>query len=274
MRAASLLLLVVPWASSLAAEAKPQPPFLGEVTGQRVYIRAGDGINYTVLTVANRGDKVKVLGQRFEWYKVAVPSNCTVWVHKSLLETAADGKEATVTRERVNIRARPTLRSDVMGQLPRGAKLKVVDRDAEWVGVAPPPQAAAWVHSRFVRKAPEQAKPPGTAPKPPKGLSTTAAVGLLAGAAKEYKAELAKEAAKRDFSGVLAIYQKVATDCGDAALAQRAERARQRLLRIRDLHEALRAAREPLDRFEEKYKRLEKEYLRRAEEAQEPEEKR
>jgi len=267
MRGATLLAVVFPLTVSLAGEAKPKPPFVGEVTGDRVYVRAGDGINYTVLTVANRGDKVKVLGQRFEWYKITVPQNCTVWVHKSLLETSPDGKEATVTRDRVNIRARPSLRSDVMGQLPRGAGLKVVDRDGEWVGVAPPPQAAAWVHAKFVKKAPEQAttaKPPA---EKPKGLSSEQAQALLEAAEKAYKAELAKEPDKRDFSGVLATYQKVATECGDAAVARRAERARQRLLKIRDLHEALRAARQPLKEFERKYKKLEEEYLRRAREA-------
>ena len=267
MRAASILVVVLAWAPSLAGEAKPKPPFEGEITGDRVYIRAGDGINYTVLTVANRGQRVKVLGQRFEWYKIAVPPNCTVWVHKSLLETSPDGKEATVVRDRVNIRARPSLRSDVMGQLPRGAKLKVVDRDGEWVGVAPPPQAAAWVHCNYVRKATEP--PPAEAqPKPPKGLSSEQAIALLQAAAKKYEAELAKPPDKRDFSEVLAAYQKVATDCNDEALARRAERARQRLLKIRDLHEALRAARQPLEEFDQKYKKLEQEYLRRARQAQ------
>jgi len=268
MRARWVLAGLLVWAGVgmgvWAGEAGPAPPFEGEVTGDRVYVRAGDGINYTVLGVASRGDRLSVTGRRFSWLSVPVPAHCTVWVHKDLLSLAAGGKEATVAKDRVNVRARPSLKTDVVGQLPAGTRVKVVDGDGEWVGIAPPPQARAWVHSRFVRKAGPARPRTEVAARPKTGMDSAAGVVLLKKARKVYEAELAKPARQRKFGDTLKAYQDVAAKCEDEATARRAEQERQRLLKIVDLHQSLRSLREPLEAFDKKYNTLEAEYKRRA----------
>ncbi|MFW6163385.1 MAG: SH3 domain-containing protein [Planctomycetota bacterium] len=261
----AVLLLILPCVLA-AGEDAPEPPYIGAVTGDRVYIRGGDGINYTVLTVADQGDRVRVRDKRFQWLAIDVPDHCTVWVHKTMLDVSPDGKEATLARDRVNVRARPGLKGDILGQLPQGAAVKIVDRDGDWAGIAPPPQARAWVHGKYVRKVADA----GAAPKPTTrapaegGLDRAAGLALLGEARKAYAAELAKKPDERDFSDVLSAYKKIAAKCRDQTIARRAEQARQRLLKIVDLHETLRGLREPLDQFEAKYKKLEEEYERRA----------
>jgi len=254
-------------AGALAAEALPKPPFVAEVTGESVYIRAGDGINYTVLAVAEKGDRFEVKGERFGWLRVAVPETCTLWVSNKLLTPDADGKQAVVVGDRVNIRARANPKADVMGQLARGARVSLVDEDGEWRGIAPPDAVSAWVHSRFVRKAtgPAAKRPPDEKAGPE--AASGAATALLKKAQELFAAELAKAPDQRDFGGALAAYQRVAATCKGTAAASRAEQARQRLLKIVDLHEALKGARQSLDQFDTKYKNLEAEYRRRAEEA-------
>ncbi len=146
--------------------------------------------------------------------------------------------------------------------------MTVVDADGDWVGIAPPPQASAWIHSQHVRKIGEAGAAPAAKGQPPKpAMLRGAAAEALRKAQELYQAELAKPADKRSFDDVLAAYQKVATQSEDPAAAAAAERARQRLLKIVDLHNALRAAREPLEEFDKKYKDLEQEYRKRAEEA-------
>ena len=253
-----------------ATEAEPSPPFLGEVTGQRVYIRAGDGINYTVLSVAGLGDRVEVKQKRYEWYGIPVPKTCTVWVRKDMVAVEADGKQATVIKDRVNVRARPGLTSDVLGAMDKGTRVAVVDGDGDWVGIGPPPQAMAWIHKAHVRRvgdASAEAPPSKEAPAKPT-MASGAASEALRKAQALYQAELAKPADKRSFDEVLAAYQQVAAQADDPAAAAAAERARQRLLKIVDLHNALRTAREPLDQFELKYKSLDEEYRKRATEAE------
>jgi len=250
---------------AIAGATRPKPPYVGEVAADHVYVRAGDGINYTVLAVAERGARMRVTRERFGWLATPVPESCTVWVHKSLLTPEPGGKEATVARDRVNVRARAKPRADIVGQLPRGARVKVVDEDGDWCGIAPPPQASAWVHGRYMRKVAEI--PPQPPPKAKKGMDVAAAVTHLRKAAERYRAELAKPAKERNFGEVLTAYQKVASQCQDPMVARRAEQARQRLLKIVDLHQALQAAREPLEEFEKKYGALEAEFKRRAKQA-------
>ena len=267
--AALLLLRVAAFAAEAQPEpeAEPQPPYLGEVTGERVYIRAGDGVNYTVLGVAQRGDQVEVKERRFDWLRVSVPEKCTLWVFKDLLSPDAEEKQATVAKDNVNVRARPTLKGDIMGQLEKGSTVAIVDKDGDWVGIAPPPAASAWVHKEFVKKVGEAGTKPVAEPKTAKGMAAAAGAELLKKAQDLYKSELAKPSGERKFDEVIGLYQEVASKCDDAAMASRAERARQRLLKIVDLLQSLKAAREPIDQFDKKYKDLETEYKRRADEA-------
>lgn len=252
-----------------AAPAPPREafPYNGEVTGTRVYVRAGDGINYTILTVAGPHDRVRVKTRRFDWLGIDVPRTCTVWVHKGMLSAQPDGKTATVTRDRVNVRARALATSNVMGQLPEGATVAIVDTDGEWVGIEPPPQATAWVHHKYVRKTSGAALPRVATPArpvPKDALSMGRSLALLRDARMIYEAELKRPAAQRDFTTVLAAYQKVAEKSANEGLARRAESARQRLLKIVDLHKVLQAARKPIREFDDKYKKLEAEYKRKA----------
>lgn len=265
------------WAS--AGEAEPEPPFVGEVTGSRVRIRAGGGTNYTILAVAEKGQRVSVRERREGWLGIAVPEGCTVWVSKALLTLDADGKAGTAAKDRVNVRARANPTADVVGQLPQGARVKVTDDDGEWCGIVAPPQVSAWIDARYVRKAEGAVPEPAVAqtqegpPKegaPKKTVEFSAAAALLRKAQERYASELAKPPKDRDFGEVLTIYQKVVTDCQDEAVARQAEAARQRLLKIVDIHQALQAAREPFEQFEKKHNALEADYKRKAAAADAP----
>lgn len=61
---------------------------------------------------------------------------------------AAD--EVRVLGNRVNLRAKPDLQTEVVGQVNRGDRLKVKSITEEWVEVAPPPSIQFWVHRDFV----------------------------------------------------------------------------------------------------------------------------
>ncbi len=63
-----------------------EPPAEGEkitgvLTGDSVRIRARPGLNYSVLTQVNKGDKVIAVGLEGDWLKIQLPQNCTGWVH-------------------------------------------------------------------------------------------------------------------------------------------------------------------------------------------------
>ena len=287
----------------IAGEAEPQPPFVGEVTGTHVRIRAGGSVSYTILAIAEKGQRVQVRERREGWLGIAIPEKCTVWVSKSMLTLEPDGKQATVAKDKVNIRARGNPTADVIGQLADGAKVRIAETEGDWCGIAAPPEVMAWIDGRYVRKVegaavaepgkaqvPEPVKEPGKetakepakegakeavkVPVPTRTVEVGEASALLRKAQERYAAELAKPPKDRDFGEVLSMYQKVASECGDAEVARQAEAARQRLLKIVDIHQALQAAREPIEQFDKKYNKLEEEFMRKVEGApKEPKEK-
>lgn len=58
----------------------------GEVTSSKLNVRAGAGINYSVVGVLSRGDKVEVRDQFGEWLKIAPPYGSSLWVTSQFVE--------------------------------------------------------------------------------------------------------------------------------------------------------------------------------------------
>ncbi len=67
-----------------------------------------------------------------------------------LVACGAETEMARVVGNRVNLRAEPELRSEVVGQVLRNDRLQVVSVTEEWVEVRPPDDVQLWVHSDFV----------------------------------------------------------------------------------------------------------------------------
>ncbi|MBN1558055.1 MAG: SH3 domain-containing protein [Lentisphaerae bacterium] len=64
---------------------------------------------------------------------------------------AAADVEVTVTADRVNLRAEPSLRAEVVGQASEGDRLTATPPlDAEWVRIVPPPQVSLWLYGELV----------------------------------------------------------------------------------------------------------------------------
>ncbi len=54
--------------------------------GQKLNIRAGPGINFSIVGQLENGDKVTVRGTISEWCRIAPPKNSSLWIHRSLVE--------------------------------------------------------------------------------------------------------------------------------------------------------------------------------------------
>lgn len=77
-----------------------------------------------------------------------------VWTILTVLMLALPAVEAAnevrVIGNRVNLRAKPDLQTEVVGQVNRGDRLTVKSMTDEWVEVAPPSSIQFWVHSDFI----------------------------------------------------------------------------------------------------------------------------
>lgn len=79
------------------------------------------------------------------------PGFClTLTLAFALVDIVRAGQIAQVLADRVNLRARPLVTSEVVGQVSEGETLDVVIVDDQWAEVVPPPRIDAWVASEFV----------------------------------------------------------------------------------------------------------------------------
>ena|GEM_PF-2045856 len=122
--------------------------FLGVIKGNRVNVRAGDGLSFEVICQLNEKDEVTVVGQSKGWYKVKLPKKASVFIHK----TNVTRKDATaiVNKDKSNVRTAATRSSTVIGQLNKGATVKVVKEYLDWYEIETPNNTFGWIHSDYV----------------------------------------------------------------------------------------------------------------------------
>ena len=151
------------------------------VKKDRVNVRAQATQGSEVITQLKKGETVTVLeevtpkkhkrGEPAKWAKIQLPPNTPVWVFAPYVET----NNHTVNIKRLNLRAGPGENFSVIGRLERGAEVKEIRTDGNWMEIEAPTNAYAFVAVEMLEKsaaapAPTELaanKEPAPAPPPP-----------------------------------------------------------------------------------------------------------
>ncbi len=145
------------------APAKSSPASGGKVAlvnASILNIRSGPGTGFVVAGKAKQGEKLTVIEQSGDWYKIQA-GNLNGWVAGSLVSvqsTPAVSTPAPVTpspvtgtqlavinADNLNLRSGPGTSHNVAGQVSRGLRLPVVSRSGDWVQVRQNNGSNAWV---------------------------------------------------------------------------------------------------------------------------------
>ncbi len=137
-----------------------------QVAVEHLYLRAGPNKNFEILKRLKKGDILESVGNKYGWTQVILPSDVGVYVYRDLI--SIDVFQAIVVKNRVNLRAKPSLNSTILSQVNKGDILKVVEVKSDWVKVQPPPDLTGWVKSEYLKEyefkpvveIPEEEKPP------------------------------------------------------------------------------------------------------------------
>lgn len=109
---------------------------------QKVNVRAGPGINFSIVGQLPAGEKVDVRGSRAGWMKIAPPSSCSLWIARSLV-------------------------SDVPAAEIEPAKVVLAEADEEATAVLPPAVVTtSALPVQVESKPPPPPKKPRVAPQP------------------------------------------------------------------------------------------------------------
>lgn len=124
------------------------------INADNVYVRSGAGDNYYPTMKLNKGAKVIVIGEKFDWLKIVPPEGSFSYVGKHFIErTGPNAGRVHADRTQVNVRAGSALnaiKTTVQGQLQPGQEVKILDEVDEYFKIAPPPDAALYVKKDLV----------------------------------------------------------------------------------------------------------------------------
>ncbi len=145
-----LLTLTVPFKTyPEEVEKTPSPPpFIGLVTGRRVNCRAAPRLTSEVVFQIRKGDKIHVLSKQDSWYGVELPSEASVFVGKSFLNS--DNGSARVEGKRVQVRAGPGEAYSSIGFLSDQEVVRVRKIIGGWAEIDPPPTSLGWVNESYI----------------------------------------------------------------------------------------------------------------------------
>ncbi|HVS70212.1 MAG TPA: hypothetical protein VHQ47_03040 [Phycisphaerae bacterium] len=134
-------------------------PFVGVVTGDKVYVRAGPGNAYYEMGQLGKGDLVQVTGARLGWYQILPPNGTFCMIAKEYVDADATGQNGTLKADYVNVRAGTALYpnrdpSAVLTTLRKGAKLTILGSTDKYYEIAPPEGARVYISPQFVQAAP------------------------------------------------------------------------------------------------------------------------
>jgi len=140
-----------------AEESDKEFPYIGEIFDLnedyhvRVNLRAGDGINYRILTVSIEGQELIVVGKRGGWTQIKMPegSEFPAWVKTTFLSISDN--TATVNGSDVNLRADRSTKSQSLLSLQKGQKLTIIKKDGTWAKVKAPAETKCWISSKYVK---------------------------------------------------------------------------------------------------------------------------
>jgi uncharacterized protein YgiM (DUF1202 family) len=130
--------------------AKEHFPFLGEISADKVSVRAGQNVNFERLDIVPQGTKVIVFEEQYGWYKIQLPATAKAYVRIDYL-TIENDQIGRVSANRVNVRAGRGTNFSALGQLENGQYVRLVNKMDDWFQIVPLEGMRGWVSKDFVK---------------------------------------------------------------------------------------------------------------------------
>lgn len=127
------------------------------VTADQVNVRGQARLNSEVVTQLREGEEVMVLeeipvknpqaGEPAVWARIQLPPNTPVWVFAPYVESG----NGVVKVSRLNLRAGPGENYSVLGRVERGAVVKEIRVEKNWMEIEAPQGAHAYIAASFLK---------------------------------------------------------------------------------------------------------------------------
>ena len=121
----------------------------GTVQAEKLRMRSRPGTKYEVVGQLKKGDAVKVVEEKEGWLKIVAPASTEAWISSKFVENG------TITGDRINVRAGPSVAYNNFGKLNKGDKVEVVEiKNKVWAKIKGSSKLHVWVSSTYVKLEP------------------------------------------------------------------------------------------------------------------------
>lgn len=151
-------------------EAAPEPqiepvlhPEPGVSKQNNVNIRGQASLNSEVIGHLQKGEPITILeavtikkpkqDEPARWYRIALPTNITVWVNSAYIDAATK----TVKPRRLNMRGGPGENYSIVGRLQKGDAVNPIDAKGDWTKIETPTNAFGFVAAHLLERTPAPA---------------------------------------------------------------------------------------------------------------------
>ena len=124
-------------------------PLTGRISKDNINIRSDSTTYGEIIARLKKGDTARIIKEKFDWYRIVLPSKLIVYVDKNYLKRK-DNTHFIVTATVLNLRAKPSMSASVVGKVKKGTVLRYAKDEGKWMGVYGFPHAYGWVHKKFV----------------------------------------------------------------------------------------------------------------------------
>ena len=144
-----------PGAAAAAAEDVPNAPysFVGTVNGSGVNVRSGPAESYYPTSQLNKGDRVVVVGIKFDWLKIVPPKGSFSYVSKKFVRQDPGSSVGIITATNVRVIAGSSmnqLKVQEQMKLNTDDKVTIIGDAEEYFKISPPEGAYLYVAKKFV----------------------------------------------------------------------------------------------------------------------------
>lgn len=117
------------------------------VDRDRINVRSGPGLNYSILWHLERGFPLQVIGSKQNWYRVRDYEGDVGWVYKPLTNGRA---HVVVKRREINVRSGPGTNYRIIAKAREGVVFRTVSRQKGWLKVRHQNGTTGWVARHLV----------------------------------------------------------------------------------------------------------------------------
>lgn len=131
---------------------------VGEVNSDSINIRSDSTVSSEIICSVNKGERLEVVSELYEWYRVRLPKNAPSFIKKNLVNIIEDKnitqpRAAEVLKDKVNIRLHPSESSTILGRVNKNEIINILQDKGEWFKIEPVNNSFGWINKKFVSRA-------------------------------------------------------------------------------------------------------------------------